>query len=446
MMRKKHLLAAALAALMLAGCATTTTLVPESSQETEQPTAAPSQGEETPTPEPESPAATPAGEEPQGIGVEWVVEPTIEADNIDVIRLERGNGIDLDYNAYKMFKDDGLCVIEQGGKLGLIDYAGSIVVPVEYTDIMAGYNGQYAMTKDDVNYDTLNGDGSVVPLGENGRVDVVGTSPNRSLYWVLDLNGLYLNSGADGTLESPYTCNVPCAAQGAGQLDEYDCPTQYLTYFFTDGEKPVTNDLYIQTGAYSCGIIPVLQQQGTSTYWGYLNSDAIQTIGFRHMANWTYANRDLPERQQIPYPASYGCVVVTDYGGQYALLAADGTVLIDYGTYERLRPVHGDKLWARQDGKWGVLQLSTQLSESQTGYATLATGVEVEPDVIASRNVVADADDGLVLRAGPGTDYAKLGSVPSGRNMQVLGTSSSVPGWLYVDQGGWVSEEFVLEQ
>lgn len=446
-MRKKTVPAVLLAALMLSACGSkppAQTQTPAASTPESQSEAA---GDSTPAETDDTSVDTgidPNAVDALGVSTQvtlsWALEPTIEADNIDVLRMERSNGNDYDFNAIWMHKDDGLCVIEQNGRYGLIDYEGNIVVPVEYTDIRLGYDARYAMTKDGTNYDTLNADGSITPLGETAYVDVLGTAPNRLVYWVPSLDALYLSGGADAALEMEYTTNVPCAAQVVNELDEYDCPVSFRGVTLTNGQRPVYQGTFGQAGAYSSGLIPMKQ----ADFWGYQDGEGNLKIAYLQESNWDYANRDLNAENALAYAASYGTVVVT-HNGEDGLYDSNGVCLINYGTYEDLRPVHGDKLWARQDGKWGVLQLDHALSTSQTGYATQGMGVTEMPDTYESRTVVADADSGLVLRAGPGTDYDKLGSVPSGTVMQVQGTSSAVDGWLYVDQGGWVSAEYVVD-
>ena len=144
----------------------------------------------------------------------------------------------------------------------------------------------------------------------------------------------------------------------------------------------------------------------------------------------------------MPYAATEGCVVVCREG-QYALYDVAGNCLIDFGQYEALRPVHDGKLWARQGGKWGVLALTTPPTlPAEDRYP--AAGVTVAPDAEDSGVAVADADGGLVLRAGPGTDALRLGLIPYGTRLWISGASSTVEGWVYVDQGGWVSSEYLV--
>lgn len=56
-------------------------------------------------------------------------------------------------------------------------------------------------------------------------------------------------------------------------------------------------------------------------------------------------------------------------------------------------------------------------------------------------------DDNLNVRAGPGTQYDKLGSIPPGSPVRELGTSSTVSGWTFVLYDdwlcGWVSTEYL---
>lgn len=362
----KVLPAVLLSAVLLTSC-TTATRTPSSAADTSdagqasepQSTAIPQQ---TPAASPDSSGAK-AQQETGGIAVSWILQPTLEADNIDVLCQMRGNQDEQDYNAYRMFSNDGLSLIQQDGQVGLVDYAGKMVVPFSagYTSIELGYQARYAMTVDGSSYDTLNPDGSISPLGETAWVDVLGTAPNRVVYWWPQAGQLYLNGGADGVLEFPYTSQQPIAALAVEEMDEYDCVTRDSGYLLTDGTAPVGDQHYSNAGAYSCGIIPMCDYSGN---WGYLNAAGEPLLSFAYQANWTQP--DNPQAS-LAYPASYGCVVVSR-DGQDALYDTQGNCLIDFGSYQELRPVYQDKLWAKQNGKWGVLQLSAPLSDSQTGY------------------------------------------------------------------------------
>lgn len=436
-MRNVQWISLALAGMLLSACGGTTPPSSASPAATQTPAAA-----ETPATaeaaQPETPAETPQPAPTEApAAVQWAVEPTITADNIDVLPMNRGNSNEMDYNAPNLHQESGLCVIETGGLYGLIDYAGNVVVPAQYSEIRLGYNGRLALTQDQLNYVTLAADGSLTPLGDTAFVEVLGTAPNRVVYWVPERGTLYLNAGADTWLEEPYSANVPIGVEVVTAVED-GCAAAWDGFVLTDGATPVNDTRYEKVGGYRCGLLPV-RQNGA---WGYINAAGETVLPFEFETNWQFAFDDLSADYAVPYGASAGYIVVTK-GGQDALYTVGGECVIDFGAYDALRPVYGDKLWACQDGQWGVLQLTAGLADLAS-YCTQAPNVEVMPDTAENRTVAADADGGLVLRAGPGTEYARLGSVPKGVRMQVQGTSTAVSGWLYVDQGGWVSEEYVL--
>lgn len=427
-MRNHALSALVLSALLLSGCAgtapTTTTATTEPPATTPESAAA--------TPAPEDPAATP---EPVS-AVQWALEPTIEADTIDVLPLQRGSANQQDYNAFAMHKDDGLCLIVQGGRQGLIDYDGNLVAPAEYDKIEMGMDGRYILSNGGGEYEggaswTLQGD-QLVSLSGVSMVDTVGTAPNRVLYWVPERDSLYISGGADTWLEAPYTAATPCAGWVVTQIED-DCATAWDGYVLTDGTRPVSDTRYEAAGAFSSGLIPMCQ----GGKWGYLNAQGTTVLPFEFDACWADGSMTGP----LPYAATEGCVVVCREG-QYALYDVTGNCLIDFGQYEALRPVHDGKLWAQQNGKWGVLELTT-LPTLPDNARYPAAGVTVAPDAADSGVAVADSDAGLVLRAGPGTEYLRLGLVPYGSRLWISGASSTVEGWVYVDQGGWVSTEYL---
>lgn len=430
-MRTHALSALALSALLLSGCAggtPTADLVTPAA--TEPPAASPESAAVSAAPA----EATP---EPEPAAVRWALDPTLEADTIDVLPLQRGSANLQDYNAYSMHKDDGLCLIVQGGRQGLIDYEGNLVVPAEYDKIELGMDGRYILSTGGGEYEggaswTLEGD-QLVSLSGTSMASTVGTAPNRVLYWVPERDSLYISGGADTWLEAPYTAATPCAGWVVTQI-EYDCATAWDGYVLTDGTRPVSDTRYEAAGAFSSGLIPLCQ----GGKWGYLNARGETVLPFEFDACWADGTMTGP----LPYAATEGCVVVCREG-QYALYDVSGNCLVDFGQYEALRPVHNGRLWARQGGKWGVLELTAPPALPQDARYP-AAGVTVAPDKAETGVAVADATDGLVLRAGPGTDSLRLGLVPYGTRLWISGASSTVEGWVYVDQGGWVSTDYLL--
>ena len=167
--------------------------------------------------EPAAPAAT---EQPPAVAT-WVVEPTLEADNIDVLRQQRGTANEQDYNAFAMHKDDGLCLIVQGGRMGLIDYDGNLVAPAQYDTVELGMYGRYVLSNGGGEFSggsswTLENN-QLVSLAGASMVDTVGTAPNRVLYWVPERDSMYISGGVDTWLEAPYTAATPLRRVGGDQ-------------------------------------------------------------------------------------------------------------------------------------------------------------------------------------------------------------------------------------
>lgn len=432
-MQNRTLSALVLAGLLLSGCAgstprgSTADIVTASPESAALPTA-------VTTASPEVAAPTPAPT-PQAT-VQWVLEPTIEADTIDVLPLQRGSANLQDYNAFSMHKDDGLCLIVQGGRQGLIDYNGNLVVPAQYDKVEMGMDGRYILSNGGGEYNggaswTLQND-QLVSMSGMSMVETVGTAPNRVLYWVPERDSLYISGGVDTWLEATYSAATPCAGWVVTQIED-ECATGWDGYVVTDGTRPVSDTRYEAAGAFSSGLIPVCQ----GGKWGYLNAQGTTVLPFEFDACWANGSAD----GALPYAATEGCVVVCR-DGQYALYDVTGNCLIDFGQYEALRPVHDGKLWAQQNGKWGVLALSAPPAVPDNARFP-AAGVAVAPDTTDSGVAYVTADSGLVLRAGPGAEYDRLGLVPYGCRLWVSGASAGVPGWVYVDQGGWVSTEYL---
>lgn len=59
------------------------------------------------------------------------------------------------------------------------------------------------------------------------------------------------------------------------------------------------------------------------------------------------------------FPADFtdGYVVVFD-GSQYALLDSEGNEIIPFGELEELSEIHDGRMWAKENGKWGVIELA----------------------------------------------------------------------------------------
>ena len=274
----------------------------------------------------------------------WVVEPSIEADNIDAIPLSRGNTDPRNYNAIGMHAQDGLSLIQKGELYGLIDYSGKQVVDCVYRSIFIGYQGKYLLENND-GYFTLDTDNRLVKLDENAATDIRGTAPNMGLCWIADEQKLFIYGGGDSTVWGQYQTTEPVAALFSPSVAQDANGNRYLElgmkteFVLTDGAKPVSETKYQGCGSFSDGIIPM--EQGEK--WGYIDAHGQTVIPFQYETCW----------QNGAYNASSGYVVLFA-DGKYALYDANGNCVADFGTFQQIRPVYNGNFWVEKDGKWGV--------------------------------------------------------------------------------------------
>ncbi|MDD4851034.1 MAG: WG repeat-containing protein [Gemmiger sp.] len=346
------------AALLLSGCG------PASSATVAAGTATPAPAQ-TATPAPAA-TATPA---PAAAPLyRWVVEPTLEAESLTPALQMRGGTDREDFNAIGYPTNDGCMVVVQGGKYGLIDSTGSFAAPCQYDGLVVGYDARYLLwqgseSDPDTVYFTIDEAGQIQPADERMEYDIRGTAPNVALVWVPELEGIYKNSGADSYLNGQYTGGVPVVASYVTELVTEAGGSAYYTatdgWVLTDGVKPVNDTRYEDAGNYSCGVVPV-KQDGQ---WGYLDAAGNTVIPFGCEPCIATGIEGAKNR---PFDATYGSVVVCQ-NGQYALYDTTGAVVIPFGDLEALLPAYQDTLWAKKDGKWGVIQLATPLGDTQAG-------------------------------------------------------------------------------
>lgn len=317
------------------------------------------------------PEAAPEPTEEPGPAYSWAVEPTVEADDIEPPTLFRGGDDWLDFNAYDMETDDGLFHIQQGEKLGLIDLEGTLIVPCEYEAIDVGYGGRYMIFPDAYSGGkTLDGSLTLKDATDEELLEISGTAPNTELFWLPELDEAHVGGGGDTAIMELYDRTEPTVALCVTATESY--PSSYYEgdtlvegeqlyaaefgdYVLVSGGKAVTDEAFEEHGSFSCGIIPLCRDGK----WGYLDAEGSEVFPFEYDGTW-----DKGTGRLYSYDATYGTVVLYK-DGACALYAADGTEIIPFGAFEALRPVYGDRLWAKQDGKWGVLQLSQQWATTQ---------------------------------------------------------------------------------
>lgn len=184
--------------------------------------------------------------------------------------------------------------------------------------------------------------------------------------------------------------------------------------------------------------------QDDSGLWGYCDRTGALVIPCQYQGQMSLT--EMGEPLEYPMPEMDGLVVVKDQQGDKLVLAADGSEVLAAGQYEDIAPARDGCIWAKKDGQWGLLRLR---ENSAAPALSLPEGF-VQPDVtffrVDSPRYYTQAEHGLSMRQGPGTEFEKVGSIPCWSFVTLCGTSAEVPGWAlvsYEGSFGWVSMEYL---
>lgn len=235
----------------------------------------------------------------------------------------------------------------------------------------------------------------------------------------------------------------------------------------------ITDYIYENAGAFSEGIA-ACQKNGK---WGYIDDHGTEITDFIYDAPWktnmvatgwvpgTY--EPIYESVYEAYPCTSDTMVVSK-DGQMGVLYRDGSLLIEFGQFEDLAPAWNNQLWAKKDGKWGLLDLASakqkaslsewdessdhNIAESQSAVSQAAdlTSLAVQPETVLSETEYifyrVTAEPSLILRKGPGTNYEKIDMIPYGTQVKQVGFSTATDEWIVVQYGnqcGWVFAEYL---
>ena len=249
------------------------------------------------------------------------------------------------------------------------------------------------------------------------------------LRWVKDYNGLYeCELGPIIDLNDKVVYNEPSAVIYTDKIKKvskyiYEAisPDEYVV--FVNNGRIVTEHIYEDAGCFSDGVIP-LKLNGK---WGYIDGNGKTILPFE------FDSIRQPNVNDNIYDASNGYIVVKK-DNQYAIFDVTGSLVINYGVFEEIRPVYEGMAWVKQDGKWGVIGLSQDIQ-----------GVSIAAPKEATAEIEATVSDknGVRLRCGPGTDYDVIGILSNKKKVTICGRSDD---WTYIQVGsnyGWVKSSLL---
>ena len=324
---------------------------------------------------------------------EWVVEPTIEAD--DIYYLCRADEYEYLTNEIKC-QDDRYAIIQKNGKYGLINIDGQMYSELIYKKI---YNTPYGLLLQreekryipeidrDSEFDILYQDGT---LGAwDGLMGSGGTY--RMVYWY-DNQLHNLNECLDDPGMAPLRFpEEAIPVRRAKELYEgWDAQTYSEWTDNIEGKYAVckegnlvTDFIYDALGSCRNGVIAA-EKDGK---WGYINEMGETIIPFEYDASWGkgfvynefgYFNG---ENEEIPFCyAASGNTIVLVKNEKWKIVDIQGNTVIPTGVFETIRPVYDGKCWVKKDGRWGVIQISDKKEETEkteekkSAQMSIATG------------------------------------------------------------------------
>ncbi|HIW83268.1 MAG TPA: WG repeat-containing protein [Candidatus Dorea gallistercoris] len=337
----------------------------------------------------------------------WVIEPKVEADDIYYIKDE--NVTDYCRNDLNRQMDTAYAVMKQDDTYGLIGLDGQMGADLEYQGVGA-LSEYYLLEREEPvyesEYQTEMTDYYFVEEEEKVEpaVAVIGDAGSY-------LRGtFYYHDGLRNTAEyvagqgygmtyqqkperaTPVKQSEVIYDGSENELDWYEELDSDYAICDRDGEL-VTDFIYEECGSASSGLLAV-KQDGK---WGYVDEQGQVVIPLEYDASCSYETcvfdydtENEPETVEYCYAASDGYVPLCK-DGEWELRDTSGELAIPSGVFDTIRPVYEGKCWVEKDGKWGVIQVEEEASDSSRDPADQTVTGNVQTVLSsASRQEIAE--------------------------------------------------------
>ena len=295
---------------------------------------------------------TESTEQGKSSDIAWSVEPFLEVDDIDVEDVANDERLKIVAKVYK------------NGKIGYVRYNGLYAIEPIFDTVTPSY-----FKLEDREHNVA------VSVAEDGSLEFSGS----------------LGFGSPDS---------PSFYYDAETMDVYE--SYFGTYAYNDS-KPVVTDLIAEkdpgegalliSGAEKYGLANseglILECKYDD---GYMDTrETADYYAFQENGKWAYFQRNgkpitdflydsFPNHCQgdyfhthkegvewkdhiMPYLPTEGYIAVRS-GEDCGYIDVDGNEIYPIGTFEDVRPVHGNKAWAKVDGKWGILDFPEKKTEA----------------------------------------------------------------------------------
>lgn len=310
----------------------------------------------------------------------WLIEPTINADNIISF-----DGSQVDPNNEKNTAYANYSVIRQNGKYGIIDYSGNMVVPAEYDDYYTCWCGEVTLfniineKNDEYEYCSIDSSNQVVYYAAEHH----DSSPKY--YWNSNEEKIYVKD-ADEEQGEEYTGKkavVVCEAD-VKKSDNgfYDIsPVSEPLYGLAKKDKLIFDMQYTDfyAPAYKGAGLTCIAFENDEGKWGYVGSDGKTIIDFKCDGDMSaYCGKVIDDEMAVhPYLFTDDYLPVS-IDSSYGYYDIDGNCIVKPGEFDQARPAHNGKAWVMKSGKWGVIAfgdapVEEDSSEEETTTTTTTT-------------------------------------------------------------------------
>lgn len=319
---------------------------------------------------------------------EWYLEPSIQADDIIV----SDDSYDVNQVDYNKKGSNKYSFIERNGEYNFISYDGKICLDNWYQEPRIAEYGDLGVYDGDnssgARYDSYV-DSDFLSLEDGGWWLQRGLSV--AVYYVYPYDRTtseIYHTVAIGVSEHwGYECKNNCDYGTAILIQEADVKTGNSYYADVDynGKYGIAYDNKVTVyPEYDNGIMNVYNNMialKSNGKWGYFNGKTgEQVIGFiadeieskyycKSKSKSELWNNYITSR---PYTYSDGYVSINSNNG-WALYDEEGNTVIDYGTFDEIRPVHNGLAWVKYDGLWGVLDIEKTVDNFASATTTTTT-------------------------------------------------------------------------
>lgn len=297
----------------------------------------------------------------------WIVEPTIDADDMFYTALDLTSGKTANLKNIQFISP--YVIAESNDLYTLIDFNGKLKDNYSY-DYISIFNSNYALHRKEPKYEgEYKQELSLYYLNDDKIEPLMGIGyggPGDALFYYTDK--LESSRGEKDLAE-----NLPMTAfpVQSGKDIVFNSEKPYAIY---KKDKLITDFIYEECGSFSESLLSV-KKDGK---WGYVNDDGQTVIPFSYDASWVYKTNNVRdtsqtlEEKEYAYAASGGYVnLVKD--GKWELRNIEGNLVIRPGTFEKILPVIDNKCWVKKDGKWGVISLGVKQEEKEAVTETVTS-------------------------------------------------------------------------